>query len=159
MMANKTTGKQKSDWRDNFNSARIGAGYFLSQQGQLTFTPEGYIGFRAVKREDSRQLIQEWNRWIRDLRSSPYLHVRIAASAAPSLCSEHLDGYYRDRVVAESEITSLENSSKKLADSEQELIYLTQKRRGKCYTRCSYDARYVICSIQIYFLLCICPCP
>ncbi|KAG0047467.1 hypothetical protein BGZ89_004922 [Linnemannia elongata] len=45
------------------------------------------------------------------------------------MCSEHLDVYYRDRIVAESEITSLENSSKKLADSEQELIFLTQKRR------------------------------
>ncbi|KAF9343438.1 hypothetical protein BGX26_005715, partial [Mortierella sp. AD094] len=47
------------------------------------------------------------------------------------MCSEHLDAYYRDRVVAESEITTLENSSKKLADSEQELIFLAQKRRDE----------------------------
>ncbi|KAF9991412.1 hypothetical protein BGZ79_004542, partial [Entomortierella chlamydospora] len=131
MMADKTAGKQNGGWKDSISSTRIGSGYFLSQQSQLKFTPEEYIGFRAVKREYSNQLIQEWDRWIRDLRASSYLHVRIAASAAPSLCSEHLDAYYRDRVVAESQITSLENSSKKLADSEKELIHLTQKLRAQ----------------------------
>lgn len=42
------------------NSARAGAGYFLSQQGRLSFTPEDYIEFRALKREDSNKLLQEW---------------------------------------------------------------------------------------------------
>lgn len=92
-----------------------------------------------MKRQDSNQLIHEWDRWIRDFRRN--------GKHAPSMCSEPLDDYYRDRVVAESEITSLENSSKKLADSEQALISLTQKRRGKWCTRCSYDARNVIRSI------------
>ncbi|KAF9907757.1 hypothetical protein EC991_010627 [Linnemannia zychae] len=120
-----------SQWRENYKSTRIGAGYFLGQHGRLKFTPEGYISFRGVSREDSSQLMQEWDRWIRDLQGSSHEHVRNAAAHAPSMCREHLDAYYRDRVVAESEITSLENSSKKLADSEQELILLTQKRRAK----------------------------
>ncbi|KAH7054757.1 hypothetical protein BKA57DRAFT_234538 [Linnemannia elongata] len=116
---------------EHYKSTRIGAGDFLTQNGRLQFTPEGDIEFRGVKREDSNQLIQEWDRWIRDLRTTNQDHVRNAASHAQPICSEHLDVYYRDQVVAESEITSLENSSKKLADSEQELIFLTQKRRAE----------------------------
>lgn len=142
MMVDNSTGKQKSDWRESYKSTRIGAGYFLSQHGRLKFTLEGYIGFRGVKREDSNQLIQEWDRWIRDLRTSSHDHVRNAASHAQFMCSEHLDVYYRDRVVAESEITSLENSSKKLADSEQELIFLTQKRRAKSNAQDDSEDRY-----------------
>ncbi|KAF9405408.1 hypothetical protein BGZ76_006584, partial [Entomortierella beljakovae] len=130
-MSDKTTGKRNGDWRHTISSTRMGSGYFLSLQGQLKFTPEGYIRYRAVKRENSNMLMQEWDRWIQDLRASSYAHVRIAASAASSLCSKHLDAYYSDRVVAESEITSLENSSLMLAYSEKELIHLTQKYRAK----------------------------
>lgn len=122
--------KKKSDWRDHLNSARVGAGYFLSQQGRLIFTPEGYIEFRALRREDSEKLLQEWDRWIRDLRNCPFEHVKIAAGLAPSMRRKDLEAYYREQVVTESEITSLENSSKKLADAEQELISLAQQRRG-----------------------------
>jgi hypothetical protein len=154
MMVDKST---KMDWRVSYKSTRIGAGYFLRQHGRLKFTPEGYISFRGLNREDSNHLIQEWDRWIRDLQDSSHEHVRNAATHAPSMCSEHLDAYYRDRVIAESEITSLENSSKKLADSEQEPILLTQKRRGKWCTRCTYDARIIthkVHIIQIKFIFC-----
>ncbi|KAF9904570.1 hypothetical protein BX616_001247 [Lobosporangium transversale] len=119
------------DWRNGFNQARVGAGYFLSQQGRLKFTPEGYIGFRALRRQDSTKLLQEWDRWIRDLRCSPFEHVKKAANLASAMCIKHLDDYYRDRVISESEIISLENASEKLADSEQELILLSRERREK----------------------------
>ncbi|KAF9406007.1 hypothetical protein BGZ76_006438, partial [Entomortierella beljakovae] len=127
-MTNKNTYGRK-DWRDAFNDARVGAGYFFSQSGRLKFTPEGYIGFRALERKDSNKLLQEWDRWIRDLRGSTYEHVRIAANLAASMSIDHLDAYYQDRVIADRDITSLENSSKQMADSEQELRLLVAKHR------------------------------
>ncbi|KAF9585860.1 hypothetical protein BGW38_000416, partial [Lunasporangiospora selenospora] len=65
-------------------------------------------------------------RWIQQLRTSKYDHIKKAAANAQPMNQEHLDSYYRDRVVIENNITSLENSFKKLADLKQEFKYLSQ---------------------------------
>lgn len=98
------------------NSERVGVGYFLSQRRLYRNL--------ALRCEDSNKLLQEWHRWIWDLQNCPYEHVKIAAGLAPSTCHKNLNTYYQDQVVTESEITSFENSSKKLVDSEKELISL-----------------------------------
>ncbi|GJJ67730.1 hypothetical protein EMPS_00076 [Entomortierella parvispora] len=133
MMLRKHT--KKRDWRDSVNSARSGAGYFLGLRGDLNFSPNGYIEFRDLRREECEKLLQEWDGWMRTLRNSPYAHVKIAANIAPSMSRKDLYAYYRERILLESETTSLENSSKKIADAEQELILLAQKRRASRYAQ------------------------
>ncbi|KAF9175538.1 hypothetical protein BGX20_004425 [Mortierella sp. AD010] len=122
---------QKNDWKEFFKTGRIGAGYFLTQKGRLSLSPEGYIKYRAVKREESDRLLHEWDRWILDLQNHDHEYLRSAGDKAPPMYKDHLDAYYRERVVAESEISSLENSSTMIGDSEKELISLSQKRRAK----------------------------
>ncbi|KAF9988389.1 hypothetical protein BGZ65_006177 [Modicella reniformis] len=51
--------------------------------------------------------------------------------AAFSMTNEHLYQYYRDRIVAERELTVLKNSSDRLADAEQALRSLLQERRKR----------------------------
>ena len=64
-----------------FDASRKGAGYFLSQTGRLHFEPSGYIAFRAVEEDCASRLIQEWDRWMRDLMNSASSSVQEATAA------------------------------------------------------------------------------
>ncbi|KAK3844408.1 MAG: hypothetical protein J3R72DRAFT_438838 [Linnemannia gamsii] len=118
-----------ADWRSEFDSRRKGAGYFFSQRGRLSFTPSGYIGFRSLDRAHSSSLLQEWDVWIRDLKACTQEHVQRAAKAAPSLTTNDLDQYYRDRIVADRDLEVLANSSCQLKDADLELRLHLQRRR------------------------------
>lgn len=117
------------EWQSEFDANRKGAGYFLSQTGRLCFEPTGYIASRALEENRASRLIQEWDRWIRDLKSSAYSFVREAATATRPLTIEDLDQYYRNRIVVQRDMVVLENSSKQLADGDQELYLRLQELR------------------------------
>ena len=117
-----------AEWQSEFDANRKGAGYFLSQTG---LEPTGYIAFRALEENRASRLIQEWDRWIRDLKSSAYSFVREAATASRPLTIEDLDQYYRNRIVVQRDMVVLENSSKQLADGDQELYLRLQELRRK----------------------------
>jgi hypothetical protein len=120
-----------AEWQSEFDANRKGAGYFLSQTGRLCFEPTGYIASRALEENRASRLIQEWDRWIRDLKSSAHSFVREAATATRPLTIEDLDQYYRNRIVVQRDMVVLENSSKQLADGDQELYLRLQELRRK----------------------------
>lgn len=95
------------------------------------FEPTGYIASRALEEIRASRLIKEWGRWIRDLKSSAYSFVREVATATRPLTIEDLDQYYRNRIVVQRDIVVLENSSKQLADGDQELFLHLQELRRK----------------------------
>ncbi|KAG0255818.1 hypothetical protein BGZ95_005662 [Linnemannia exigua] len=77
---------QEASWNAAISADRKGAGYFLS--------PQDYIHFRAVKRDQSSCLIDEWTRWLSELKANPHGGVRRAAVAASPLTQQNLDKYY-----------------------------------------------------------------
>ncbi|KAG0364058.1 hypothetical protein BGX24_004793 [Mortierella sp. AD032] len=56
-------------------------------------------------------------------------HVQRAAKAAPSLTTNDLDQYYRDRIVVDRDLEVLANSSCQLKDADLELKLHLQRRR------------------------------
>ncbi|KAF9404053.1 hypothetical protein BGZ94_004400, partial [Podila epigama] len=121
--------RMRTEWQSEYDANRKGAGYFLSQNGRLRFEPSGYIAFRALEEDRASRLIQEWDRWIRDLKNSKYSFVREAAAATRPLTIHDLDQYFRDRIVVQRDKTILENSSKQLTDGDQEIYLRLQELR------------------------------
>lgn len=121
----------KKPWQDAYDPNRKGAGYFLSQTGRLRFEPAGYIAFRGVVRAASPKLLQEWDRWLRDLGKSINTTVQKAVKGASSMTQEHLDQFYEGRVVAKRDLAALEHSAEQLSDADNELRRRVQRRRGK----------------------------
>lgn len=119
------------EWQLDFDANRKGAGYFLSQTGRLRFEPSGYIAFRALEEAHASRLIQEWDRWIRDLKNSTHSFVQEAAAATRPLTIHDLDQYYLDRVVVQRDKAILENSSKQLTEGDKELFLRLQELRRK----------------------------
>lgn len=121
-----------AEWHSGFDANRKCAGYFLSQNGRLRYEPSGYIAFRALEEDRASRPAQEWDRGIRDLKNSTHSFVREAAAATRLLTLHDLDQYYRDRIVVQREKTTLENSSKQLADGDQEIhLCLQELRKSK----------------------------
>lgn len=117
-------------WRDGINDRRKGAGYFLTLKGDPSFKPADYIKYRAVQRDQSLALIEEWSRWMIDLQKSPHEVMRRAA-VAPALTQNDLDEYYQDRVSVDREQDALESSRRQLRAADGQLTSRIQKRQGK----------------------------
>lgn len=119
-------------WHSEIDARRKGAGYFLSQGGRLRFEPAGYVAFRAVPREASDMVAQEWARWLYDLKNSRHEHVRRTAAAASLFTQAHLDEYYKSRLLKKRALAAMESSIEQVtaADSKvTELLY--EKFDGK----------------------------
>jgi hypothetical protein len=127
----KVPGVQIHDWRYENDPNLKGAGYLLTQRGRLQFVPSEYITFRAMERSRSSQLLQEWDRWMRDLGKSTHTVIQRAVKSAPSMTVEELDQHYRNRYAADRELDTLENSARQLAEADRDLALLVQERRGK----------------------------
>ncbi|KAH7026959.1 hypothetical protein BKA57DRAFT_511706 [Linnemannia elongata] len=111
-------------WHSEIIDQRKGAGYFLSQTGHPCFKPVDYIKYRALQRDRSSALIDEWNRWLLDLKRSSHEAVRRAAVTASALTQDDIDEYYRDRVSVDREHDALESSRKQLRVTDQQLTLL-----------------------------------
>ncbi|KAG0228752.1 hypothetical protein BGW42_001994, partial [Actinomortierella wolfii] len=101
-------------WHDEINDKRKGATYFLSQTGRPCFKPVDYIKYRALELHQSSVLVDEWCRWMHDLKKSRYEAVRRAAIAAPALTKDDIILYYFDRTCSERELDALESSRNQL---------------------------------------------
>ncbi|KAG0353696.1 hypothetical protein BGZ54_002093 [Gamsiella multidivaricata] len=115
-------------WHAEINDRRKGAGYFLSHTGHPCFKPVDYIKYRALQRDQSSALIDEWIRWLSDLKKSSYEVVRRAAVTASALTQDDIDEYYRDRVSVDREQDALESSKKQLRVADQQLTLRMEKR-------------------------------
>jgi hypothetical protein len=118
-------------WHSEIINRRKGAGYFLSQKGHPYFKPVDYIKYRALQRDQSSALIDEWSRWLLDLKKSSYEVVRRAAVTASALTQDDIDEYYRDRVSIDREHDALESSRKQLRVADQHLTLRMEKRQGE----------------------------
>jgi hypothetical protein len=118
-------------WHDEINDRRKGAGYFLSQTGNPCFQPVDYIKYRALKQDQSSALIDEWTRWILDLKKCSYEVARRAATSASALTQDDIDEYYRDRVSVGREQDALESSKKQLRIADQQHTLRMEKRQGE----------------------------
>ncbi|KAG0272924.1 hypothetical protein BGZ95_011287 [Linnemannia exigua] len=117
-------------WYSEIIDRRKGAGYFLSQTGHPCFKPVNYIKPRAIQRDQSSALFDEWNRWLLDLKRSSYEAVRRAAVTASALTQDDIDEYYRDRASVDREHDALESSRKQLRVTDQPLTLRMEKRQS-----------------------------
>ncbi|KAF9344442.1 hypothetical protein BGX34_005661, partial [Mortierella sp. NVP85] len=116
---------QEAGWNDAISADRKGAGYFLSQTRNFCLRPQDYI-----KRDQSSCLIDEWTRWLSELRTNPHGGVRRAAVAASPLTQQNLDEYYRDQFFVDRELDVLESSSQQLKTADQQYTsHLLERRR------------------------------
>ncbi|KAF9585624.1 hypothetical protein BGW38_001504 [Lunasporangiospora selenospora] len=106
-------------WHDDINERRRGASYFLLQTKHPCFKPVDYIKYRALKQYQSSALVDEWSRWMLDLKKSSYEAVRRAAVTAPALTQDNIDDYYRDRISVDREQDALESSRNQLRVADQ----------------------------------------
>jgi len=111
-------------WRAEINAKRMGAAYFLSQEGRLRFDPAEYIEYRSLDREFSFTLRREWAKWLRDLNNSSFEHIRRTAAASPAMTQNHLDNYYKDRIVRKRKLDVLESSAEQLTNADREITCL-----------------------------------
>ncbi|GJJ71644.1 hypothetical protein EMPS_03994 [Entomortierella parvispora] len=118
-------------WNDGINERRKGAGYFLSQGGDLSFKPGDYIHHRALPRDQSAVLIHEWARWMSDLKQSSHEVARRTAVAASALTQDDIDEYYRVRVTVGREQDALESSKIQLHVTDQQLTTRLEKRQAE----------------------------
>ncbi|KAF9124952.1 hypothetical protein BGW39_007783, partial [Mortierella sp. 14UC] len=79
----------------------------------------------------SSALIDEWTRWILDLKRSSYEVVRRAAVNASALTQDDIDEYYRDRVSVNREQDALESSRKQLRVADQQHTLRMEKRQAE----------------------------
>jgi hypothetical protein len=108
-----------TSWMSTVLLERKGAGYFLSQTNYFCFRPQEYIRVRAVRRDESECLIDEWSQWLSDLRSCRHGGVRRAATAASPLTQEDLNEYYRQKYFSNRELDVLEGSSQQLKEADR----------------------------------------
>ncbi|KAF9091264.1 hypothetical protein BGX27_002054, partial [Mortierella sp. AM989] len=118
---------QEASWSDAFSVDRKGAGYFRSQSKDFNFCPKAYIRFRAVKRDESLSLIDEWARWLSDIKTSEHGGARRAAIAASSLTQEDLNDYYRRQILTNRQLVVLQNSSDQLGAADQQFTSHVQR--------------------------------
>ncbi|KAF9961798.1 hypothetical protein BGZ72_001714 [Mortierella alpina] len=118
-------------WYDEINDRRKGASYFLLQTGHPCFKPVDYIKYRSVKRHRSSALVDEWKRWMLDLRKSSYEAVRRAAVAASALTLEDIGEYYRDRISVDREQNALESFRNQLRVADQLHTSRMERRLGE----------------------------
>ena len=90
-----------------------------------------HIKYRALRRDQSSALIDEWTRWISDFKKSSYEAMRRAAFTASALTQDDIDEYYRDRVSVNREQDALESSKKQLRVADQQLTSRMEKRQGE----------------------------
>ncbi|KAF9184425.1 hypothetical protein BGZ49_004433 [Haplosporangium sp. Z 27] len=124
---------REATWRISINADRKGAGYFTSQAGVLCFNPMKYIEFRAVNRDQSSCLIDEWTRWISEFKKCQDGGVRRAASAALPLTQQDLAEYYCTRIFTDRELDIMDGSSQQYKIADQQFI-LHLKGRQKVGT-------------------------
>ncbi|KAF9147797.1 hypothetical protein BGX20_006540, partial [Mortierella sp. AD010] len=117
-------------WHAEINVRRKGAGYFLLQTGHPCINPIDYVKYRALHRDQSSHLIDEWTRWLSDLKKSSYEAVRRAAINAQALTQDDIDEFYRDRVSVDREYDALESSKKQLRMADQQLTLRIEKRHA-----------------------------
>ncbi|KAF8944118.1 hypothetical protein BGZ46_006342, partial [Entomortierella lignicola] len=118
-------------WHTEINDRRKGAGYFLSQAGHPIFNPADYIKYRALQRDQSSSLIDEWMRWLTDLKKSSYEAVRRAAVTASALTQDDIDEYFRDRISVDREQDALESSKNQLRIADQQHTQRMEKRQAE----------------------------
>ncbi|KAG0327681.1 hypothetical protein BG000_000844, partial [Podila horticola] len=71
-------------------------------------------------------VVQEWARWLYDLKNSRHDHVRRTAAAASLLTQAHLDEHYKSRLLKKRALAAMESSIEQVtaADSKvTELLY------------------------------------
>ncbi|KAF9152413.1 hypothetical protein DFQ26_000910, partial [Actinomortierella ambigua] len=132
MSSSKSEGSAQASWYTEINQARKGAGYFHQLRGArpLRFKPEDYVLFRSLQRDQSLCLIEEWTRWMSDLRVNRYEHVRRAACGASPLTQEVLDKYYHTRIISDRELDVLQSSSQQHGIADQQLTTSLQERQA-----------------------------
>ncbi|KAF9416184.1 hypothetical protein BGZ94_010287 [Podila epigama] len=118
-------------WPDEINDRRKGAGYFPLQTGHPCFKPVDYIRYRSLTRQQSFALVDEWGRWMLDLKRSSCEAVRRAAVAASALTLQDIDEYYRERVYVDREQNALESSRDHLQVADQLHRARMERRLGE----------------------------
>ncbi|KAF9994430.1 hypothetical protein BGZ80_007808, partial [Entomortierella chlamydospora] len=127
--------------QDFIHNRRKGANYFLLQPKNPCYKPADYIKFRALKQDQSFTLIDEWTRWILELKKNSYKAVRMAAAAAPPLTQDDIDEYYRHRVYVEREQDALESSKNQLQMADkQHTFHMENRSSGRTWLRIDGDA-------------------
>ncbi|KAF9944827.1 hypothetical protein BGZ65_011538, partial [Modicella reniformis] len=96
------------NWKNQIDTSRVGAGYFLSIQGRPEFNPSEYIAFRGLEWSDAQQLLPEWSGWMQDLKNCTYEHVNRRAKSAPAMTSDDIYNFYKKRIVDNHELEILE---------------------------------------------------
>ncbi|CAO3565300.1 unnamed protein product [Mortierella alpina] len=126
----KVVGGNIGELRKDGNKVVIatGLGQFTGTPG-LTSVHSSFLTYFVRKRDQSSALIDEWNRWLLDLKNSSYEVVRRAAVTASALTQDDIDEYYRDRVSVDREHDALESSRKQLRVTDQQLTLRMEKRQ------------------------------
>src|SRR5690349_3221098 len=98
-------GSNKEAWKNGIDTARAGAGYFLSFKGKPEFKPSEYVSFRRLTLSEAQRLLPaEWVRWVQDLKASPYEHVRRRAASAPTMTVDDIYNFYKTRILDNHEL-------------------------------------------------------
>ncbi|KAF9920695.1 hypothetical protein FBU30_009381 [Linnemannia zychae] len=120
----------KEAWKNEIDTTRAGAGYFLAFKGKPEFKPMDYVAFRALTLSKAQHLLPaEWIQWIQDLKTSPYEHVRRRAISAPILTVDDIYNFYKTRIVDSHELEILGESSRQVVSGGHDLASLLQSRQ------------------------------
>ncbi|KAI1288619.1 hypothetical protein EDD11_009887 [Mortierella claussenii] len=123
-------GPSKEAWKNEIDTARVGAGYFLSFKGKPEFKPLEYVSFRGLTSSEAQRLLPaEWIQWVQDLKASPSEHVRRRAVSAPTLTVDAIHGFYKARIVDNHELELLGESSQQVVNGGRELGTLMHDRQ------------------------------
>ena len=124
-------GANKEACKNGIDTARAGAGYFLSIKGRPEFTPSEYVSFRGLTLSEAQRLLPaEWVRWVQDLQTSSSEHVRRRAASAPTMTVDDIYNFYKSRIIDYHELGILEESSQQVVSGGHQLASLLQQRNS-----------------------------
>ncbi|KAK3833214.1 MAG: hypothetical protein J3R72DRAFT_233116 [Linnemannia gamsii] len=123
-------GLNNEAWKDEIDTGKIGAGYFLSLKGRPDFDPLEYVSFRGLTWAEAERLLPaEWTGWVQDLKTNTYKHIQRRAVSAPILTVHDIYNFYKNQLLDHHELGILGESSQQVVSGGHQLASLLQERQ------------------------------